>query len=210
MPQASQSSLVIPSLIIGLGNPGAKYDRTRHNIGFAAVDALAQRWQIALSVHKRFQAEFGEVHRLFGQRVKLLKPSTYMNESGQAVRAVVDWYNLSAQSVLVIYDDLDLPVGKIRLRLSGSSGGHKGIQSTIAHLGTQNFPRLRVGIGNPQTFEGHQQDTVSYVLGRFSHQEAQVLPEVMQLVTEAVELSLKQGVEKSMSLYNSRAVSTSP
>lgn len=207
MSQTSQTALVIPSLIIGLGNPGSKYDQTRHNIGFAAVDALAQRWQVSLSTNKKFQAELGE--RWFnGQRVKLLKPLTYMNQSGQAIRAVVDWYNLSGRSVLLIYDDLDLPVGKIRLRLSGSAGGHNGIRSAIAHLGTQNFPRLRIGIGNPQTAQERQQDAISYVLGRFSPQEAQLHPEVMRLVIAAVELSLEQGIEKAMSLYNNRAVGT--
>jgi PTH1 family peptidyl-tRNA hydrolase len=209
MPQTSQSALVIPSLIIGLGNPGSRYDRTRHNIGFVAVDALAQFWQVSLSTHKRFQAELGEKRWFNGQRVKLLKPLTYMNQSGQAIRAVVDWYNLPIRSVLVVYDDLDLPIGKIRLRLSGSAGGHNGIRSAIAHLGTQDFPRLRIGIGNPQTStQGRQQDTISYVLGRFSSQEAQLLPEVMQLVIGAVELSLEQGIEKAMSLYNNRAIST--
>lgn len=207
MPPTSQSDLVIPSLIIGLGNPGSRYNQTRHNIGFAVVDALARRWQVSLSMHKRFQAELGE-QRWSNQRVKLLKPLTYMNESGQAIRAVVDWYDLPLRSALVIYDDLDLPVGRIRLRLSGSAGGHNGMRSAIAHLGTQDFPRLRIGVGTSQAAQRSQQDTVSYVLGRFSPQEAQLLPEVMQLVLAAVELSLKQGVAKAMSLYNNRAVST--
>ncbi len=208
MPQTSKSALVIPSLIIGLGNPGSRYDQTRHNIGFAAVDALARRWQVSLSMHKRFQAELGEKRWFNDQRVKLLKPLTYMNQSGQAIRAVVDWYNLPIRSVLVIYDDLDLPVGKIRLRLSGSAGGHNGVRSAIAHLGTQDFPRLRIGIGNPPIAQEHQQDTISYVLGRSSPQEVQLLPEVMQLVVAAVELSLEQGIAKAMSLYNNRATST--
>jgi PTH1 family peptidyl-tRNA hydrolase len=125
-----------------------------------------------------------------------------MNLSGQAIRAVTDWYKLPPESVLVIYDDMDLPLGKIRLRLSGSAGGHNGMKSAIAHLGTQNFPRLRIGIGKSKA----EQDAVSHVLGRFSPDENQALSDVLQLVVEAVELSLKQGFEKSMSLYNSRSV----
>jgi PTH1 family peptidyl-tRNA hydrolase len=125
-----------------------------------------------------------------------------MNRSGQAIRAVMDWYKLPPESVLIIYDDMDLPVGRLRLRLSGSAGGHNGMKSAIAHLGTQNFPRLRVGIGKSTT----DKDTVSHVLGKFSPQETQLMPEVLQLVVDAVELSLKQGIEKAMSLYNSRTV----
>ncbi|HBY79876.1 MAG TPA: aminoacyl-tRNA hydrolase, partial [Cyanobacteria bacterium UBA11148] len=130
------------------------------------------------------------------------KPLTYMNRSGQAIRAVTDWYKLSPESVLIIYDDLDLPVGRLRMRLSGSAGGHNGMKSAIAHLGTQNFPRLRIGIGKSDT----DKDTVSHVLGKFSPQESQLMSEVLQLAADAVELSLKQGVEKAMNLYNSRQI----
>jgi PTH1 family peptidyl-tRNA hydrolase len=210
MNETSRPGLVIPSLIVGLGNPGSKYDQTRHNIGFVAVDTLARRWQIPLLVNKRFQADFGEGRGAAGTRVQLLKPLTYMNQSGQAVRAALDWFKLPPQSVLVIYDDMALPMGKLRLRLSGSAGGHNGIRSIISHLGTQEFPRLRIGIGDPQTLDQNsQKDGISHVLGRFSRQEGQLLPDVLQLMVEAVELSLTQGVEKSMSLYNSRAITGS-
>lgn len=195
-----------PVLIVGLGNPGPKYDQTRHNIGFAAVEHLAGRWQISLSPAKKLQAVLGEGWTPGRQRVRLLKPLTYMNHSGQAIRAAVDWYKLSPQSVLVIYDDLDLPLGKIRLRLSGSAGGHKGMRSAIAHLGTQEFPRLRIGIGQiPESAADPKPETISYVLGRFSAAEAQRIPAILQQVTEAVELSLSQGVAKAMSLYNNRS-----
>lgn len=194
---------VVPSLIVGLGNPGSKYQQTRHNIGFAAVDALARHWQISLAMQQRFQAEFGQGQQRPGQKVRLLKPLTYMNRSGHSIRAAVDWFNLPMSSVLIIYDDLALPLGKIRLRLSGSAGGHNGIRSAIAHLGTQDFPRLRVGIGQPQA---EQRDQTSYVLGRVSTQEAQVLAAVLQVVTEAVECSFDQGIEKAMSLYNGRTL----
>jgi PTH1 family peptidyl-tRNA hydrolase len=191
-------ALVIPRLIVGLGNPEPKYDRTRHNIGFAAVDALADSWQIPLSENRKFQAEFGEGRGPQADKIRLLKPLTYMNQSGQAIRAVTNWFKISSGAVLVIYDDMDLPVGKIRLRLSGSAGGHNGMKSAIAHLGTQNFPRVRIGIGKPQV----SSNTVSYVLGQFSPNEVQQISQVLSVVVEAVELSLKQGVEKAMNRYN--------
>ena len=198
----SPSTLVIPQLIVGLGNPEPKYDKTRHNIGFDAVDALARTWQVSWSENRRFQAVLGEGRGSRGDKLLLLKPLTYMNRSGQAIRATLDWYKLPPESVLIIYDDMDLPVGRLRLRLSGSAGGHNGMKSAIAHLGTQNFPRLRIGIGKSST----DKDTVSHVLGKFSPQETQLMPEVLQLVVDAVELGLKQGIEKAMSLYNNRTV----
>lgn len=199
---ASQA-LVIPQLIVGLGNPEPKYDQTRHNIGFAAVDAMSRSWQVTLSENRKFQGMFGEGMRPQADKIRLLKPLTYMNRSGQAMRAVTDWYKLPPESVLVIYDDMDLPLGKIRLRLSGSAGGHNGMKSAIAHLGTQNFPRLRIGIGRPQdATSSDDPSAVSHVLGRFSSAESQVMSEVLQIVVEAVELSFKQGVEKAMNRYN--------
>lgn len=198
--------LVIPQLIVGLGNPGAKYDRTRHNIGFEAIDLLGRSWGISLSENRKFQAVFGEGRAPHGEKIRLLKPLTYMNLSGQAVRAATDWFKLPPESVLVIYDDMDLAVGKIRLRLSGSAGGQKGMKSAIAHLGTQDFPRLRVGIDSPKNFTSSDKDAVSHVLGQFSKAEAQIMAEVLEMVLSAVELSLKQGVAKAMSLYNSRSV----
>jgi PTH1 family peptidyl-tRNA hydrolase len=201
----STPALVIPQLIVGLGNPEPKYEKTRHNIGFDAIDALARRAQISWSENRRFQALFGEGQGSNGDKLRLLKPLTYMNRSGQAIRAATDWYKLPPESVLIIYDDMDLPVGRLRLRLSGSAGGHNGMKSAIAHLGTQNFPRLRIGIGK----SGTDKDTVSHVLGKFSPHETQLMSEVLQLVVDAVELSLKQGVEKAMSLYNSRHVEIS-
>jgi PTH1 family peptidyl-tRNA hydrolase len=203
----SSPELVIPQLIVGLGNPGQQYDQTRHNIGFAAVDALACRWQVSLAENRKFQGCFGEGIGAGGRKIRLLKPSTYMNNSGQAIRAVTDWFKLSPASVLVIYDEADLPIGRMRLRLSGSAGGQKGMKSAIAHLGTQDFPRLRIGIGNPKNqMQGVQKDMPAYVLGRFSAKEAQTIDQVLQFAIEAVELSLKEGFEKAMSLYNSRTV----
>ena len=208
MKAPSESTVVRPILVVGLGNPGPKYAHTRHNIGFDALDRLAQHWQISLSDHRRFQGEFGE-GQVLGQRIRLLKPLTYMNHSGRSIRAALDWYKLAPQSVLVIYDDMDLPVGKLRLRLSGSAGGHNGMRSTLTHMGTQAVPRLRIGIDAPsaQTI-GLPKDAIPHVLGKFTPAEKQVLPTVLDLVVEAVEVSVKQGIAKSMSLYNSRAVAT--
>lgn len=202
---ATPPKLVIPQLIVGLGNPEPKYEQTRHNIGFAAVDALARSWQISLSENRKFQGMFAEGRGPTADKIRLLKPLTYMNRSGQAIRAVTDWYKLPPESVLVIYDDMDLPCGKIRLRLSGSAGGHNGMKSAIAHLNTQNFPRLRIGIGKPQnTISSDDPTAVSHVLGRFSSAETKLMSEVLQLVVECTQLSLKQGVEKAMNSCNSR------
>jgi len=195
-----------PQLIVGLGNPGAKYNRTRHNIGFDAVDALSKRWMTSLSETKKFKGEFGEamMPRLSPDKLRLLKPTTFMNLSGQSIRAVIDWYKIPPEAVLLVYDDMDLPTGRLRLRLSGSAGGHNGVKSTISHLGTQDFPRLRIGIGAPRLPGGGRDSTVSHVLGKFSAQEQKVMDEVLQLTMEAIELSLRQGIEKAMSLYNNR------
>ncbi|PSF31426.1 aminoacyl-tRNA hydrolase [Aphanothece hegewaldii CCALA 016] len=204
MTQTNSKPIVIPQLIVGLGNPEEKYHKTRHNIGFEAVDILVQSWGLSWQQNKRFFGFFTEgQHR--GNKIRLLKPTTYMNRSGQAVQAVLDWYKLSPESVLVIYDDMDLPLGKLRLRLSGSAGGHNGMKSIISHLNSQNFPRLRIGIGKDQ-----QKETISHVLGKFSPQEAQITSEILKVAEKAVDLSLKEGFEKSMSLYNSFSVVNEP
>ncbi|OLP17571.1 aminoacyl-tRNA hydrolase [Leptolyngbya sp. 'hensonii'] len=201
---------VMPQLIVGLGNPGSKYEQTRHNVGFAVIDALARSWQISLTENRKFQGLFGEGLGPQAHKIRLLKPLTFMNASGQSMRAVVDWFKLEPQSVLVIYDDMDLPIGKIRLRLSGSAGGHNGMKSAIAHLGTQNFPRLRVGIGSPKSpVSQAEKDAISHVLGQFSVAESKLLPEILRLVEEVLEMSLKQGIEKAMSLYNNRSLEPS-
>ena len=194
--------LVIPQLIVGLGNPGTKYDRTRHNVGFDLIDSLAKRWQINLADRKQFQGIYGEGFGSHNAKTRLLKPQTFMNLSGQSVRATIDWFKLTPASVLVVYDDLDLPLGKIRLRLSGSAGGHNGMKSIISHLGTQDFPRVRIGIGK----SAGEKDTISHVLGKFSVIETPIVSEIIQLVNDSIELSLKKGIEQAMSLYNSRSI----
>ncbi|MFN4788286.1 MAG: aminoacyl-tRNA hydrolase [Pseudanabaena sp.] len=206
------------SLIVGLGNPGTEYERTRHNIGFMAADALASDWSISLGKEKRFYGIFGEgrIFSTFGHsgKIRLLKPTTYMNLSGQAVRACADWFKCSPANILVIYDDMDLPLGKLRLRPSGSAGGHNGMKSIISHLGTQNFPRLRLGIGrggsnnndNQAIATKANQNVTNFVLSGFTDAENKVLPEVFALSNSAVTSILRDGLEKTMSLYNSRSI----
>ncbi|MGB3767515.1 MAG: aminoacyl-tRNA hydrolase [Phormidesmis sp.] len=199
-------ALVLPRLIVGLGNPGPKYDRTRHNIGFEIVDALAKSFPgVSLTENKRFQGEVGEF-RSGGDRTVLIKPTTFMNNSGQAVRAVLDWYKLDAGSVLVVYDDMDLPTGKLRMRLSGGAGGHNGMKSIISHLGTKEFPRLRVGIGSTEKGEARDSAVVSHVLGRFAPEDRKIVDAVIPMAVDAIDLSLRKGVERSMNLYNGREV----
>ncbi|QNP30496.1 aminoacyl-tRNA hydrolase [Cylindrospermopsis curvispora] len=197
-------TLLIPQVIVGLGNPEPKYDQTRHNIGFAAIDALSRTWHIPLTENRKFQGQFGEGLGPGNLKVRLLKPLTYMNRSGESIQSVTSWYKLPPESVLVIYDDMDLPLGKTRLRLSGSAGGHNGMKSAISHLHSQNFPRLRIGIGKPKDISNDGHDgTVSHVLGKFSPWEAKLIGPILTFVVECVELTFKQGVEKAMNYCNS-------
>jgi PTH1 family peptidyl-tRNA hydrolase len=197
--------------MVGLGNPGDKYAGTRHNIGFEVVDRLSKVWAIPLKQERRFQGEYGAGFGPTRQKVYLLKPLTYMNRSGQSMRAVMDWLKLEPSQVLVVYDDMDLPVGRLRLRLSGSAGGHNGMKSAIAHLGTQDFCRLRIGIGASDRAGdragGRAGDSdkavVSHVLGNFSKAERSTLDAVVDQAVRTLEKALTDGVEKAMSLYNS-------
>lgn len=203
---AQVQPIALPRLIVGLGNPGAKYERTRHNIGFEIIDALAKSFPgVLLENNKRFQGHTGEF-RSGGERIVLLKPTTYMNKSGQAVRAVLDWYKLEPTTVLVIYDDMDLPTGRLRMRLSGGAGGHNGMKSIISHLGTKEFPRLRVGVGSADKSGDRDGAVVSHVLGRFAPEDRKIVDAVIPMAVDAVDLSLRKGVERSMNLYNGREV----
>ena len=195
--KTQQPDEVALQLIVGLGNPGPEYANTRHNCGFMVVDRLAQRWGIPLALEKRFQGSYGEGFALGGKR-RLLKPETYMNRSGQSVRAVLDWYKLDPASVLVVYDDMDLPLGRLRLRGSGSAGGHNGMKSIIQHLGSEAFPRLRLGVGKPKG----NQDVVGYVLGGFAPAEQAVLDQVLSAAVEAVECCLREGLMAAMNRFN--------
>ena len=196
--------IVIPKLIVGLGNPEPKYDHTRHNIGFEVVDYLADKWGFTWQKNTKFNAMFTEGFTPDRKKVKLLKPLTYMNNSGQSVRAVLDWYKLSMEDILVIYDEMDLPFGRLRMRLSGSAGGHNGMKSIISHVGGKTFPRLRLGIGK----SAHKGATIGHVLGKFSSSEKKLIDDLMKLSEDAIVLGLQDGVEKAMSYYNQKAIDT--
>ncbi|MBC7235047.1 MAG: aminoacyl-tRNA hydrolase [Chloroflexi bacterium] len=184
-------------LIVGLGNPGPKYADNRHNIGFQCVDYIAERWNAAWR-GRRFQALLAETE-IDGHRVVLAKPQTFMNDSGQAVAPLSRWFKIPAERILVIYDDLDLPLARLRLRPGGSSGGHRGVQSIIEALGTQNFPRLRVGIGRPA-----YGDPIDYVLNDFDREQEPIVRQVYPYVEEIVRCYLNQGIHEAMNQYNGR------
>nr|WP_253276327.1 aminoacyl-tRNA hydrolase [Synechococcus sp. PCC 6312] len=197
----------MPQLIVGLGNPGEKYAQTRHNIGFRVIDALAQAWHISLTSQSKFHGLLGEGIIPGQGKIRLLKPTTYMNQSGQSLRAVLDWYKLPLNSILVIYDDADLALGRVRIRLSGSAGGHNGMRSIISHGGSEEFPRLRVGIANEfRLNQKGPRDAVPYVLANFSSDDLKLLPDVLDLAVAAVTACVQRGVEQSMNLYNGRVL----
>ena len=184
-------------LIVGLGNPGEKYARTRHNIGFDGLDALAKRHGLDFR-GKRANSLIAE-GSIGGQRVALAKPQTFMNLSGQAVTALRSWYKLdTAKELLVVYDDMDLPFGKLRLRERGSAGTHNGMRSIVGQLGGSEFPRLRVGIDQAPG----KMDTAAYVLSRFSKVEEAELPFLLDTLSDAVELVVREGLPAAMNKYN--------
>lgn len=183
-------------LIVGLGNPGKQYENTRHNIGFDVIDALSDKFSIPLNQSK-FKGLYGMgVHK--GEKVVLLKPLTYMNLSGESIRAVSDYYQIDIEDIVIIYDDLDLPVGKIRLRQKGSAGGHNGIKSTVAHLGTQEFNRIRIGIDRPK----NGMKVPDYVLGRFYDEEKPFTQEAVKKSAAACEAWLEKPFLQVMNEFN--------
>lgn len=184
-------------LIAGLGNPGRAYADSRHNVGFRCINRLAKLHGIPLG-RRQSKAQIG-IGRMADIEVVLAKPRTFMNTSGEAISLLVRRFDLALHDLVVIYDDVDLPLGKIRLRQGGSSGGHKGVESIIGCLGSQDFPRIRVGIGRPQ---GDISDTVAYVLGSFTPEEKVVLEETIAKVAEAVLCLLTQGIASAMNKYN--------
>ncbi len=185
-------------LIVGLGNPGDEYARTRHNAGFQLVDRLAQRWLASLRTERRFTARLAR--GTFAEHACwLCQPLTYMNVSGEAVAAVVNYYRLTPAHVLVAVDDADLALGTIRLRPEGSSGGHHGLESVEQHLGTRGYARLRLGIGR-QAAAGRQ--ITGHVLGSFSQAEAAVFDQVLARGSEAVECWLQLGITAAMNRFN--------
>ena len=186
-------------MIVGLGNPGKEYENTRHNAGFNSVDAIAKKYNIDIS-KSEFKSKIGQGY-IDGQKVLLVKPQTYMNNSGEAVREVVDFYKLdSTEEIIIIYDDISLDVGMIRVRDKGSAGGHNGIKSIIAHLGSEEFLRIRVGVGD----KGENGDLVKHVLGTFKGEDEATIKESYEKAVDAATLILNDNLEKAMNIYNKK------
>jgi len=185
-------------LIVGLGNPGAEYAKTRHNAGYSLVAELAERWRVDWRTERKFSARVARTERN-GKRVLLCQPRTFMNASGEAVKAVMSFYQLRPQSeLLVAVDDADLPLGEVRLRRGGRSGGHHGLESVEQHLGTQAFARLRLGIGRK---DGAREIT-DYVLDRFEKAEAVLMEKVLGRAADQAECWLHDGIEMAMNRFN--------
>ena len=184
-------------LLVGLGNPGSKYESTRHNMGFLTVDLLAEQLNVKLNKVK-FKSAYNIV-RFGGQKCLVMKPQTYMNLSGEAVHEAAQFYKIPADHVLVIYDDVSLPVGKLRVRPTGSAGGHNGIKNIIAHLGTQEFPRIKIGTGAPS---GGGAEMIDWVIGVPSQAERKILVESFENAVKAAEDIIENGCQKAMNDYN--------
>lgn len=186
-----------PFLIVGLGNPGKKYVDTRHNVGFEMLDVLAMANNFKVSKIK-FKALIGE-GKIGGENVILAKPQTYMNLSGESVREIATYYKIPAHKIIVIYDDISLSVGRIRIRPRGSAGGHNGMKNIIYHLKTDEFTRVRIGVGEPD------QDIIEYVLGKFSKTDVAALTEIAKDIPNIIEMMITNGTEPAMNKYNSKA-----
>jgi len=184
-------------LIVGLGNPGAEYARTRHNAGFLVAERLAERWRAAWSYEKKFNARLARTER-DSRRVVLCEPQTYMNASGEAVGSAVSFYRVALGRLVVLVDDADLPLGHIRLRPGGSGGGHHGLESIEQHLGSRGFSRLRLGIGR----QDRSREITGHVLGRFNSTEAALMDKVITVAADQVETWLDAGIQKAMSQFN--------
>ncbi|MGN9133953.1 aminoacyl-tRNA hydrolase [Clostridium sp. HCP1S3_B4] len=181
-------------LIVGLGNPGQEYRNTRHNIGFNCVNCIAEKYNISIN-REKFKGEYGE-GIIKGEKVMILRPLTFMNLSGESVKAVMDFYKLSNKDIIVIYDDISLPIGRLRIREKGSAGGHNGIKNIILNLGNDEFSRIKVGVGQPKG------DLVSHVLGKFPKEEFEILDDVLDTVVSATETIIESGTKDAMNKFN--------
>jgi len=182
-------------LIVGLGNPGKDYENTRHNVGFMVLDRLADTLNVSISTNK-FKGEYTKL-KYKGEDVILLKPMTYMNNSGESVIQVMNYFKIDVEDLLVIYDDMDMPTGKLRLRQTGSAGGHNGVKSIIAHVGTQSFQRIRVGIDKHPRIK-----VIDYVLGHFSKDEQPLIDEGIEKAVKAIETYLNKDFVSAMNAFN--------
>jgi PTH1 family peptidyl-tRNA hydrolase len=182
-------------LIVGLGNPGAQYAGTRHNVGFEVIERLAERHGIAVR-RRTLRSVLGD-GAIEGRRVLLARPMTYMNLSGEAVGAICRMYRIPPEQTIVIVDDVALPLGRLRLRLKGSCGGHNGLESVERHLNTQEYPRVRIGVGSARPGE-----LIDHVLSRFRPDERPIIAEAIDRAADAVETALRDGFEQAMNVYN--------
>ena len=174
-------------LLVGLGNPGAEYNKTRHNVGFMVLEEIARRNNCTFCENKKLYGRTCEIGSSIN-KTRLLMPNTYMNDSGKSVRSAKDWFNYENHQLIVLVDDMDLPLGKIRVRSKGSSGGHNGLKSIINHLGTNEFKRLKIGIGSPSEIQKERKSkTVSHVLGKFSKEESVILSFLIQEIVSCLE-----------------------
>ena len=189
-------------LVVGLGNTGTKYEGTRHNIGFMALERMASGEGFSFRQQSKLHGLAAE-HGIGESRLRLLMPQTYMNDSGRSIRAGLDWFGFTPEQLLVLVDDMDIPLGRLRLRAQGSAGGHNGLRSTIQHLGTQAFPRLRIGIGAPADNPAERRArTVSHVLGPFSRGEQSEVDAVLDGVLEAIQRIQRQGLDRAGNWIN--------
>ena len=189
-------------LVVGLGNPGTQYAGTRHHIGFMALERMATREGFSFRQQSKLHGLAAE-HGIGESRLRLLMPQTYMNDSGRSIRAALDWFGFMPEQLLVLVDDMDIPLGRLRLRAQGSAGGHNGLRSTIQHLGTQAFPRLRIGIGAPAENPAERRArTVSHVLGPFSRAEQSEVDAVLDGVLEAIQRIQRQGLDRAGNWIN--------
>lgn len=183
-------------IIAGLGNPGSEYEKTKHNVGFMFIDALAEKLGVT-DWKDKFDAKIGEA-RMGTEKVLLVKPQTYMNESGQAIGPLMNFYKLDAEDLIVVHDDMDIPAGTIRIRKKGSAGGHNGIKSVLAHVGDEHFARVRIGIGRP--LPGWT--VVNHVLAPFVPEDVPKIDEAIKYLVPAVECIVTDDVDKAMNQYN--------
>ena len=183
-------------LIVGLGNPGRQYEHTRHNAGFDVMDALAEKYNISIS-ESGHKALFGK-GMIGGQKVILAKPQTFMNLSGESLRPIMDFYKLEPEDFIIIHDDIDLDVGRLRIRRKGSAGGHNGLKSIISHLGSMDFPRVKIGVGEKP--KGY--DLADYVLGHFSKEDRGLVDDALKRAAGAVELMVQGEVDQAMNQFN--------
>ena len=183
-------------IIAGLGNPAAKYEGTRHNTGFAVIDRLAEKYSIRVNTNR--QRGLCGAGIIGGEKVLLVKPLTFINLSGECIRPLMDYYKLEPSELLVIYDDISLEIGQIRIRAKGSAGGHNGMKSIIGHLGTQEFPRIKVGVGG----KPEQMDLADYVLGHFSQGERKIMEDAVKEAADAVMEAVEEGIDHAMNSHN--------